>query len=668
MISVITVTYNNYDDLHRTLHSLKNVDGIESVVVNGGDCSKTKKLLSNYDGIAISEPDKGISDAFNKGVTRATGENVMFLNSGDVLLSPDYLQEAEKTLSFNPEISFVHSDSLFEDRSSGSIYMEPLKSAFFSKAPLGRGMPYNHLTMVIRKSVFDKIGLFKLHYKITMDFEWVCRLQNNKFNGHYIGGDPVVKMDGGGISSTTEQLVMWESLKALIENRLLNPKNLAGILERIVLYLGRITMETVGMTETLGWLKRKKHNSNWQRSHALKIGKIYSAVKTKTKHIFPDVSLQNRALPSQKKIGLNGLLIHDYPTGLSRYSYELIWRILTQWKGNSVAYSTSPDLNRKFPNSTTTSVPRFNYPANFRSNSIRLSWEQLGLRYSCFIDKLDLLFSPIAEGILFPRIPQIITIHDLLPFHYPSLLPRWVPYYEYFLPAIIKGSTTVVCVSEFTRQEVLERYPSIQEKKLKVIHGGVDLERFHPCSQGVIKERYELNDYLLCVGEVRPYKNMENVFRALELWSDGPQLAISGKILGNHKANLENLASSLNIENRVTWLGYVPDDLLPNLYSEATAFIFPSLYEGFGLPLVEAMACGCPTISSNMASLPEIGGKAAHFFDPTEISDMAEAIRKVCEDSAYQQKLAQGGLKHAKKFNWESSVKKHVDLFETILN
>ena len=218
MISVITVTYNNYDDLHRTLHSLNNIDGIESVVVNGGNSKKTKKLLSNYDGIAISEPDKGISDAFNKGVTHATGENVMFLNSGDILLSPDYLKEAEKTLNFNPEISFVHSDSLFEDRISGIIYMEPLKSAFFKVAPLGRGMPYNHLTMVIRKNVFDKIGLFKLHYKITMDFEWVCRLQKNSYKGHYVGSRPVVRMDGGGISSTTEQLVMWESLKALKES------------------------------------------------------------------------------------------------------------------------------------------------------------------------------------------------------------------------------------------------------------------------------------------------------------------------------------------------------------------------------------------------------------------------------------------------------------------
>ena len=80
------------------------------------------------------------------------------------------------------------------------------------------------------------------------------------------------------------------------------------------------------------------------------------------------------------------------------------------------------------------------------------------------------------------------------------------------------------------------------------------------------------------------------------------------------------------------------------------------------------MACGCPTLSSNRASLPEIGGKAAHFFDPMEISDMAEAIKKVCEDSVYRQKLAQGGPKHAKKYNWESSFKKHMDLFETVLN
>ena len=201
MISVITVTYNNYDDLHLTLHSLKNVDDIESVVVNGGDCNKTKKLLSNYDGIAISEPDKGISDAFNKGVIHATGENVMFLNSGDVLLSPDYLQEAEKTLNFNPEISFVHSDLLFDDRIGGDIRLTALQPFFFRTPPLGRGMPYHHQSMIVRKNVFDKTGLFNLQYKISMDFDWVCRLHKHRLKGFYWNIEPVVKMDGGGISA-----------------------------------------------------------------------------------------------------------------------------------------------------------------------------------------------------------------------------------------------------------------------------------------------------------------------------------------------------------------------------------------------------------------------------------------------------------------------------------
>ena len=668
MISVITVTYNNYDDLHRTLHSLKNVDGIESVVVNGGDCNKTKKLLSNFDGIAISEPDKGISDAFNKGVTLATGENVMFLNSGDVLLSADYLQEAEKTLSFNPEISFVHSDLLYDDRIGGDIRLTALQPFFFSTPPLGRGMPYHHQSMIVRKNVFDKTGLFNLRYKISMDFDWVCRLHKHRLKGFYWNKEPVVKMDGGGISAVKEHLVILESLRALKENQLLSIKNMYGISVRTLFFLARQTMETLGMSEILGTLKKKKHNLLWQRSRALAIRQNYAEVKTRHEHIFPTTAPLNWVLSSQKRIGLNGLLIHDYPTGLSRYSYELIRRIMNQWKGNTVAYSTSPELNEEFPQSTTSSVPPFHYPANFRSNSVRLSWEQLGLRYACFRDKLDLLYSPIAEGILFPQLPQIITVHDLLPFHYPSLLPRWVPYYEYILPALIKGSAAVVCISEFTRQEVLERYPSVPEEKLKVIPGGVDLERFRPCSPGVIRKHYDLNEYLLCVGEVRPYKNMENIFRAMELWPDGPQLAISGKITGEHKAKLDNLAHSLKIENRIIWLGYVPDNLLPNLYSEATAFIFPSLYEGFGLPIIEAMACGCPTISSNRASLPEIGGDVAHFFDPMEISDMAESIRKVCEDTEYRQKLAQRGPEHVKKFDWESSFKKHMDLFETILN
>ena len=166
MISIITVTYNNFDDLDRTLNSLNNIQGIEKIVVNGGECTKTKAYLSDFDGIAISEPDRGISDAFNKGVSNANGENVMFLNSGDVLLSPDYLNEAEKIINFNPEISFVHSDLVFEHGISGDIRLTALQPFLFRTPPLGRGMPYHHQSMVVRKNVFKITGLFNLHYKM----------------------------------------------------------------------------------------------------------------------------------------------------------------------------------------------------------------------------------------------------------------------------------------------------------------------------------------------------------------------------------------------------------------------------------------------------------------------------------------------------------------------
>ena len=171
------------------------------------------------------------------------------------------------------------------------------------------------------------------------------------------------------------------------------------------------------MAEILGKLKKEKHKLIWLRSRAMAIKHNFSAILTEQKSIFPAALSQNWKLLPQKRIGLNGLLIHEYPTGLSRYSYELIRRIMSHLRGRSIAYSASPELSMEFPESTTGAVPPFRYPANFRSNSIRLSWEQVGLRYACFKDKLDLLYSPIAEGILFPRLPQLITIHDLLPFH-----------------------------------------------------------------------------------------------------------------------------------------------------------------------------------------------------------------------------------------------------------
>ena len=146
---------------------------------------------------------------------------------------------------------------------------------------------------------------------------------------------------------------------------------------------------------------------------------------------------------------------------------------------------------------------------------------------------------------------------------------------------------------------------------------------------------------------------------------DGPQLAISGKIFGDHKLKLENLASSLNIENRIIWLGYVPDDLLPNLYSEATAFIFPSLYEGFGLPILEAMRSGAVALGSNVGSIPEIGGNAIRYFNPNNFEDMVNKTGELLSDEEKLNKLRSAGYKRAKYFKWSKTAKNTVEVLQS---
>ena len=254
MISVITITYNNYDDLRNTLDSIEGISNVESIIINGGDCKKTKRFLSEIDNISISEPDKGISDAFNKGIQKAKGEYIIFLNSGDLLKEKEYLIKAEEILKKDLNISFVHGDVIFRDVLCGDMLMKP------ALCSLGRGMPYYHQTMVVRKAVFDSIGEFRLDFKFTMDFEFVCRMKNAGFNkGFYWNESPIVIMDGAGISVEKESESILEAWRGLRENNLLNSKNCLGFFIRYSFYFGRTLMVKFGLSRILAKLKILKH-------------------------------------------------------------------------------------------------------------------------------------------------------------------------------------------------------------------------------------------------------------------------------------------------------------------------------------------------------------------------------------------------------------------------
>lgn len=254
MISIVTITYNNFDELIETLTSIPESPLIESIVVNGGQCERTKEFLKSYSGISVSEKDDGIADAFNKGIKLSSGSCIMFLNSGDVLIDKYYPEKALKFFSENKKISFVHSNILIVHDSESELYMSPT----FSN--LGRGMPYLHPSMVVKKDLFDKIGMFDKSIKVAMDYDWIVRLEKNKINGYYFNDGPVVKMEGAGKSIKEENAAIKECYSILKANNYLTINNFIGYIQRYVLYILRMTMLKIGFKDVLMFMKRIKHS------------------------------------------------------------------------------------------------------------------------------------------------------------------------------------------------------------------------------------------------------------------------------------------------------------------------------------------------------------------------------------------------------------------------
>lgn len=263
MISVVTLTYNNFQQLQDTLHSLRSVpdQDFEVIVVNGGQCAQTEEYLNNQfleqfprgQGRFVSGKDQGIADAFNIGLRLCQGLAVTYLNSGDQLLDVHYYGRCNQRLQENPHLGFIHSAVIFVDQLAGRVVMGEQKIA------LGRGMPYLHQTMVVRRSVFEQLGEFKLTYRMAMDFEFVCRLQKNHIQGFYDTSSPVVLMDGEGVSVQREWGSILECSRALQENQLWNLENQFAFFLRVIFYHLRRMIKFFHGDKWLIYFKNRKY-------------------------------------------------------------------------------------------------------------------------------------------------------------------------------------------------------------------------------------------------------------------------------------------------------------------------------------------------------------------------------------------------------------------------
>ena len=261
----------------------------------------------------------------------------------------------------------------------------------------------------------------------------------------------------------------------------------------------------------------------------------------------------------------------------------------------------------------------------------------------------DLFFSPGYNSPLFCAVPFVLTIHDLNHIYCPeNSSPFKRLYYATVLKRACHRAAKVLTVSEFTRAQIVA-WSGVPPEKVFNVRNGVD-PAYHP---GV--GPYELPfPYLLCVSNRKPHKNE---FRVVEAFARadlaaGMRLVFTGK----PTAKLADCMERHHVTQGVHFVGLVPEEKLPSLYRGAEALVFPSLYEGFGLPLLEAMACGTPVVTANTTALPEVAGDAALLVDPTSVEQIAGAMEQIVSDTSLRRQLREKGLTRAARFSWASTV------------
>ena len=231
----------------------------------------------------------------------------------------------------------------------------------------------------------------------------------------------------------------------------------------------------------------------------------------------------------------------------------------------------------------------------------------------------------------------------------------------------------MLTVSETSKRDIL-RYFSIPESRIDVIYNAID-ERLgeapSDAEMAQVGERYQLNDpFVLYAGNIKPHKNLERLIEAFHTLRRGGLENVKLLIIGDEiskYATLRRAVQRHKLHKHVRFFGFVSDKTLASLYRLASVFVFPSLYEGFGLPPLEAMAAGTPVITSNVSSLPEVVGDAALLVDPLQPEDIAEAMRRVLTDPALREDLRRRGLARAQHFSWERSIRRVRDIYGEVL-
>lgn len=310
---------------------------------------------------------------------------------------------------------------------------------------------------------------------------------------------------------------------------------------------------------------------------------------------------------------------------------------------------------------------------NFKWRILRFpfsaGWTQCRLPLDSIKFRPDILFFPAHSLPFYRPYKSVVVIHDLLHLNDPSR-PLWDRMrLKILTKKAIENASHIIAISHFTKNEI-QQYYNIRESKISVVYHGND-NRFKQITDmdkiSETKYQYKIKgDYILYAGTLRPYKNVNRLIKAFcrikkEKKIEHQLVIVGGKGWGHE--DTFNLVNRLGLSQEIIFTGFIEREELPLLMNGASLFVMPSLSEGFGFPAIEAMACGAPVLSSNVACIPEILGKGGYLINPLSEDDIADGMIKILEDRKLQKELIMNGLKRAKQFTWEKSAQKVLKIF-----
>lgn len=366
------------------------------------------------------------------------------------------------------------------------------------------------------------------------------------------------------------------------------------------------------------------------------------------------------------RIGFNAQIVSSWNAGVAIYARNLLTALAEIAAPDEiVGFVSDRDLRSlALPNLRVVSAP------GLGQSWLRIVWEQTILPFQTREHRIDAMFYPDHTAPLLQKsCPVIITIHDVAFFAYPHTFPQLRRMYKSLaVRRSVERADAIVVVSEATKRECL-KYLGVDESKLHVIPNGLDPHFTVITDTAKLQEarrKYTLPErYILFVGTLEPRKNLTGLIQAFARLPDGFQLVIVGA-RGWLYNDLFRLVKALDLGDRVHFLGYVPVKDLVYLYNLAELFVYPSLYEGFGFPPLEAMACGVPVIASETSSLPEVVGDAGVLVDPGDPDMLTTVMHEFLTHPEMRQEYRRRGLERAKLFSWHKTAARVLELCRAV--